>query len=93
MQIYFSPELMKNECQLLNIVDQNNKPVGFVTFLFDEKKVYVYGQAEDGVEEDFKDLLKPYLQGIKKAKKEIEEVLCYLTVGGEKVDLENEATQ
>ncbi|WP_017755210.1 hypothetical protein [Calidifontibacillus oryziterrae] len=90
MQIYFSPELIKNEYQLLNIVDQNNKPVGFVTFLFDEKKVYVYGQAEDGVEEDFKDLMKPFIHGVKKAKKEIEEVLCYLTIGGKNIELKEE---
>lgn len=92
MQIYFSPELMKNESQLLNIVDQNHNPVGFITLLFDEKKMYVYGQAEDGVKEDFKDLIKPYLQGMKKTKPDIE-VLCYLTVGGTKIDLDEENGQ
>lgn len=92
MQIYLSPELMKNDSQLLNIVDQNNKPVGFITLLFDEKKIYVYGQAEDGVKEDFKDLVKPYLQGMKKTKPETE-VLCYLTIGGTKIDLDEESEQ
>lgn len=87
MQIYLSPEMIKNECQLLNIVDQTNKPIGFITFLFDDKKMYVYGQAEDGVKEDFKDLLQPYIQGMKKTKPEVD-VLCYLTVGGEKIELE-----
>lgn len=86
MQIYLSPEMIKNEYQLLNIVDQNNKPVGFLTFLFDEKKLYVFGQAENGVKEDFKDLVKPYIQGMKKTIPECD-ILCYLTIGGEKIDL------
>ncbi|MEC1717728.1 hypothetical protein [Schinkia azotoformans] len=87
MQIYLSPEMIKNDYQLLNIVDQNNKPVGFLTFLFDEKKLYVFGQAENGVTEDFKDLVKPYIQGMKKSLPGEIDILCYLTVGGEKIDL------
>ncbi|WP_102349752.1 hypothetical protein [Bacillus sp. Marseille-P3661] len=89
MQIYFSPEVMKNESQLLNIVDQNNKPIGFLTFLFDEKKMYVYGQAEEGVKEDFKDLVTPYIQGMKKTKPDIE-VYSYLTIGGSKFEINAE---
>lgn len=87
MQIYLSPEYMKTESQLLNIVDQNNKPVGFLMFLFDDKKMYVYGQGEEGVKEDFKDLVQPYIQGMKKSKPEAE-VLCYLTIGGTRLELE-----
>jgi len=87
MQIYLSPEMIKNDYQLLNIVDQNNKPVGFLTFLFDEKKLYVFGQAENGIKEDFKDLVKPYIQGMKKSQSEEINILSYLTVGGEKIDL------
>ncbi|WP_458413631.1 hypothetical protein ACNQFZ_01650 [Schinkia sp. CFF1] len=86
MQIYLSPEMIKNDCQLLNIVDQNNKPVGFLTFLIDEKKLYVFGQAQGGVKEDFKDLVKPYIQGMKKTIPEAE-IYCYLIIGGDKIDL------
>lgn len=88
MQIYLSPELIKNNYHLLNIVDQNNKPVGFLTFLFDEKKLYVFGQAENGIKEDFKDLVKPYIQGIKKSLTDEIKIFSYLTVGGEKIDLD-----
>lgn len=87
MQIYLSPEMLKNDYQLLNIVDQNNKPVGFLTFLFDEKKLYVFGQAENGIKEDFIDLVKPYIQGMKKSLSEEINIFSYLTVGGEKIDL------
>lgn len=80
--------MIKNDYHLLNIVDQNNKPVGFLTFLFDEKKLYVFGQAENGIKEDFKDLVKPYIQGIKKSLTEEIKILSYLTVGGEKIDLD-----
>lgn len=86
MQIYLSPEMIKSEYQLLNIVDQNNKPIGFLTFLFDEKKLYIFGQAEDGVREDFKDLVVPYIKGMKKTKPEVD-IYCYLTIGGEKIDI------
>ncbi|HHW37068.1 MAG TPA: hypothetical protein GXX18_07515 [Bacillales bacterium] len=88
MQIYLSPEMIKNDYQLLNIIDQNNKPVGFLTFLFDEKKLYVFGQAESGIKEDFKDLIKPYIQGMKKSLSEEITIFSFLTVGGEKIDLD-----
>ncbi|MFC0470088.1 hypothetical protein ACFFHM_06020 [Halalkalibacter kiskunsagensis] len=92
MQIYFSPEFMKDDAQVLNIVTDSNKPVGYMAFLMEEDKkmMYVYGQLqEEGVYEDFKDLVKPYLQGLKKLKPELE-VYSYLSVGGKKVELEEE---
>ncbi|MDC3415223.1 hypothetical protein NC797_17225 [Aquibacillus sp. 3ASR75-11] len=90
MQIYFSPEFLKEDAQVLNIVDDNNKPVGYMAFLMEQKKMYVYGQLEDeGVSEDFKDLVKPYLQGLTKLKPDLE-VYSYLSVGGTKVQLDNE---
>ncbi|WP_332694948.1 hypothetical protein [Halalkalibacter lacteus] len=92
MQIYFSPEFMKEDAQVLNIVTDSNKPVGYMAFLMneDKKKMYVYGQLqEEGVYEDFKDLVKPYLQGLKKLKPDLE-VYSYLSVGGKKVELEDE---
>lgn len=88
MDIYLSPELVKPESQVLNVVDQNGKAVGYVAFLFDEKKMYVYGQLEDeGVREDFKGLVTPYIKGMSKAKPELE-VYSYLSVGGEKLKIE-----
>jgi hypothetical protein len=50
----------------LNILSDNNEPVGYIAFLMEEekKKMYVYGQLEqEGLYEDFKDLVKPYLAG------------------------------
>ncbi|WP_407269863.1 hypothetical protein [Radiobacillus sp. PE A8.2] len=93
MQIYFSPEFFKEDAQVLNIVDDKNKAVGYMAFLTEGQKMYVYGQLqEEGVFEDFKDLVKPYLAGLSKVKPELE-VYSYLTVGGKKVeiDLENES--
>jgi uncharacterized protein YukJ len=90
MDIYFSPEMLKEDCQILNIVDGKQKAVGYLTFLFDQKKMYVYGQLEDtGVRADFNDLVKPYIQGVKKAKPDLE-VYSYLSVGGEKLDIKPE---
>ncbi|UFU01178.1 hypothetical protein KO561_09665 [Radiobacillus kanasensis] len=90
MQIYFSPEFLKEDSQVLNILDDNDKAVGYMAFLMEEKKMYVYGQLEqEGVSEDFKDLVKPYLQGLSKIKPDLE-VFTYLTVGGKKVELEKQ---
>ncbi|WP_100406172.1 hypothetical protein [Bacillus solitudinis] len=92
MQIYFSPEFINEDAQVLNVVSDENKPMGYMAFLMNDekKKIYVYGQLEDeGVNEDFKDLVKPYLQGLTKLKPELE-VYSYLTVGGKKVELEAE---
>ena len=87
MQIYFSPEVMTPNFQVLNVVDSSSKAVGNIAFLFDEKKLYVYGiLEEEGVGEDFKDLVKPYLKGLAKAKQGLEIFSC-LYVGCKKIDL------
>lgn len=90
MQIYFSPEVITPQFQVLNVVDSTNKAVGNVAFLFDEKKLYVYGiLEEEGVGSDFKDLVKPYLKGLSKAKEGLDIFSC-LYVGCKKIDLNQE---
>ncbi|WP_339061346.1 hypothetical protein [Tepidibacillus marianensis] len=87
MEIYFSPEVINPEAQILNIVDQNQKAVGYLAIIFTDKKAYVYGNLEEeGVREDFKDLIKPYLQGITKSKANIE-LYSYISTGGKKLDM------
>ncbi|MCD8511897.1 MAG: hypothetical protein LRY73_19965 [Bacillus sp. (in: Bacteria)] len=87
MEIYFSPELFKENAQVLNVVTQNNNPVGYLAFLMEENKMYVYGHLqEEGVTEDFKDLVKPYIQGLTKMKQGLE-VFLYLSVGGKQVEV------
>lgn len=90
MQIYFSPEVITPEFQVLNVVDNSNKAVGNVAFLFNEKKLYVYGiLEEEGVGEDFKDLVKPYLKGLSKAKEGIDIYSC-LYVGCKKIEIKDD---
>lgn len=87
MQIYFSPEFIKEDAQVLNVVTEENKPVGFLTYLIEEKKMYVYGHLEEeGVAENYKDIVKPYLQGLEKVKPDLE-MFLYLSVGGKKIDI------
>lgn len=87
MQIYFSPEVITPQFQVLNIVNTASKAVGNIALLFDEKKLYVYGiLEEEGVGEDFKDLVKPYLKGLSKAKEGLEVYSC-LYVGCKKIEL------
>lgn len=90
MQLYFSPEFYKQDAQVLNIVTDKNKPVGYLTFLMTDKKMYVYGLLEEeGVAEDFKDLVNPYIQGLTKMTSDLE-VFTYLSVGGKKIELETD---
>ncbi|WP_066308181.1 hypothetical protein [Bacillus sp. FJAT-29814] len=90
MQIYFSPEIITPEYQVLNVVDSANKAVGNVAFLFDEKKLFVYGiLEEEGVGEDFKDLVTPYIKGMAKAKSGLDVFSC-LYVGCKKIKLNEE---
>jgi len=90
LQIYFSPEVITPGFQVLNVVDSDNKAVGNVAFLFDEKKLYVYGiLEEEGVGEDFKDLVTPYLKGLAKAKPGLDIFSC-LYVGCKKINLNEE---
>jgi hypothetical protein len=87
LQIYFSPEVITPQYQVLNVVDTKNKGVGNVAFLFDEKKLYVYGiLEEEGVEADFKDLVTPYIKGLAKAKPGLDIYSC-LYVGCKKITL------
>lgn len=87
MQIYFSPEVITPQFQVLNVVDSANKAVGNVALLFDEKKLYVYGiLEEEGVGADFKDLVTPYIKGLKKAKTDLDVFSC-LYVGCKKINL------
>lgn len=88
MQIYFSPEMVNQNAQILNVVDQNNKAVGYMALIFTDKKIYVYGLLEEmGVKGDFIDLVKPYIAGIKNINSELE-IYSYLSVGGTKLELE-----
>ncbi len=88
MQIYFSPEFINQNAQVLNIVTDRNEAIGYLSFLMEESKMYVFASLEEeGVCEDFKDLLKPYLQGLTKIKSDLE-VMAYISVGGKKIDIE-----
>ncbi|MBS4211581.1 hypothetical protein [Neobacillus rhizophilus] len=90
MQIYFSPEVITPHFQVLNVVDSTNKAVGNVAFLFDEKKLFVYGiLEEEGVGLDFKDLVTPYIKGMTKAKPGVDIFSC-LYVGCKKIKLSEE---
>ena len=90
MPIYFSPEVMTPEFQVLNVVDAKDKAVGNVAFLFDEKKLYVYGILEDEeVGADFKALITPYIKGLSKSKPDLDVFSC-IYVGCKKITLETE---
>jgi hypothetical protein len=90
MQIYFSPEVITPEYQVLNIVDSTNKGVGNIAFLFTDKKLYVYGiLEEEEVGADFKDLVTPYIKGMAKAKPGLDILSC-LYVGCKKIKLNEE---
>lgn len=88
MEIYFSPEVMTAEFQILNIVNANNKAVGNIALLFTEKQLYVYGiLEEEEVGADFKDLATPYLKGLAKARPDLEMLSC-LYIGCKKISLQ-----
>ncbi|AIM17808.1 hypothetical protein LRS37_11910 [Neobacillus sedimentimangrovi] len=90
MQIFFSPEVITPQFQVLNVVDSKNKAVGNVAFLFEEKKLYVFGiLEEEGVGADFKDLVTPYVKGLAKAKPDVEIFSC-LYIGCKKIKLNDE---
>jgi len=90
LEIYLSPEVITPQFQILNVVNGQEKALGNIALLFDEKKLYVYGiLEEEGVSENFKDIVYPYVKGLAKAKPDLEVYSC-LYVGCEKISL-NEA--
>lgn len=81
---------MKEDGQVLNVVTDNDETIGYLTFLLEEKKMYVYGHLEkEGVSEDFRDLVKPYLKGLTNIEPDLE-IISYLSVGGRKIELEDD---
>lgn len=81
---------MSENTHVLNIVDQEQKGIGYLSLLLTEKKMYVYGHLEnEGVSEDFKDVIKPYIMGMTKNNDDIE-VLSYISIGGEQLDFEKD---
>lgn len=90
MQIFFSPEVITPHFQALNVVTSEGKAVGNVAFMFDEKKIYVYGiLEEEGVAENFKSMLTPYIKGLRKAKEGLDIYACVYT-GCKKITLIDE---
>ncbi len=90
MEIFFSPELYKEEAQILNVMDEKQNPIGYFAFLINEKKIYVYGHLEnEGVGEDFKAMITNYLKGLLKLKPE-RDVYSYVAIGGKKIDVKSE---
>ena len=87
MEILFAPEVITPEFQILNVINRKDKAVGNVALLFDEKKLYIYGILEDeGVTENFRSIVHPYVKGLAKAKPELEVYVC-LYVGCKKISL------
>jgi hypothetical protein len=90
LPIYFSPEVMNPHFQVLNVVDAKDTAVGNIAFLFDEKKLYVYGiLEEEEVGADFKALITPYIKGLSKSKPDLDVFSC-IYVGCKKITLETE---
>jgi hypothetical protein len=89
VEIFFSPESLNSECQILNVVEGNQKPIGYLSFISDDKKIYIYGHLEnEGVSEIYKDMVRSYIQGLAKSK-EGREIYSYIAVGGKKLEINN----
>ncbi|EGL83136.1 hypothetical protein CathTA2_1299 [Caldalkalibacillus thermarum TA2.A1] len=90
MEIYLSPELVTEDAHILNVVNHKHEAVGYLTFIVNQQKMYVLGHCQaDGVAEDFKDVIKPYINGMSKLKPDLD-VYMTLCVGGREMTLEEE---
>lgn len=90
MEIYFSPEYYREDAQILNVIDEKQNPIGYFAFLIDDKKIYVYGHLEnEGVGEDYKDMITSYLKGLVKLKPE-RDIYSYFAIGGKKIEIKSE---
>lgn len=87
LEIYFSPEVLHQHFQILNVVDAKENAVGNVAFMFDEKKIYVYGIVEEeGVTENFRSIVQAYIKGLASAFPDLEIYSC-LYVGCKKISV------
>ncbi len=93
LQIYLSPEVLTEHFHILNVVNDDEKALGNVAFLFTEKKLYIYGiLEEEGVTESFKALIKPYIKGLAKSKPDLEVYSCLYT-GCKKIVINGEENE
>lgn len=85
MEIFLTPEFLSQESQILNVVDEKNQPVGYISILHaGEEKVYLYGHLEnEGVRESFRKMVHAYMEGL--GKNGEKDIYAYVSVGGEKL--------
>lgn len=91
MEIFFTPEYLSKESQILNVVDEKNEPVGYLSLLHaGENKIYLYGHLEnEGVRESFKRMVEAYVWGL--GKEGEKEIYSYVSIGGEKLKNGNDS--
>lgn len=88
MEVYFSPEWINGNMQILNVVTDKQKPVGYLCILHENKKMYIFGNLQEtGLKEDYQDLIKPYIKGLNTIRQDVE-MFSYITVGGEMMHFE-----
>jgi len=88
VELYFSPEWMNKNIQILNVVTDRQKPVGYLCIFHEDKKMYIFGNLQDGgLKEDYHDLIKPYIQGLANISGDAE-MFSYITIGGEMIQFE-----
>lgn len=89
MSLYLVPEMRVPNGEIINVIGKEEKPVGFLSVLFDKEddRMYVYGCLKElGVEVEFIDVIEPYIRGLSESLK-IKEVSAYVCKGGKERQL------
>jgi hypothetical protein len=90
--LYFTPEFIGESGQIINVVNQKGKAVGYLAVLLNAKKdrFYIFGHLTDrGEKENYIDIVSHYATGLKKAYSNETEPYISLYIGEDTIELEH----
>lgn len=92
--LFFKPEFQTAQAAILNVVDTEEKAVGYIAYVYKEdKQLYIMGQLnEEGEKQNFIDIVSQFIDGLKKAVlgDGDKEPNLYIHLGGQLIDLDKQ---
>lgn len=87
--IYLVPEFKTASGEIMNVMNQEEEPVGYLAYLYEQKeKLYVFGTLKKkGEEQNFVDVVENYMGGLQHSLGVDDNTQVFLDVAGEPVAL------
>ncbi|GAA0367090.1 hypothetical protein [Bacillus horti] len=90
--LYLQPQFRTNSGEIFNVISSKEKILGYLLYIYKENDhLYVLGHLDDiGERQNYVDVLKHFVEGLKKICGAKEEPFVKIYCGGEQIDLSKE---